>query len=424
MGRMAACRWASDRLTKIIGHARSWSQAKGSGRGVRLSPISTTSILADVEEVEVVVAHRERATVRVGDVFLKIDADETRTDVEVAAMAMAPIPTPEILWRKPPVLALAALPGTALGRLQEPSTASAAAWAAAGAAARLLHDAPLPPSRRRRLDRRRRRARQADQPAPTGDPRGRRRRLHLPDHADQAGGVEKPAPDRPDVTLRDFRSYERLELALEPGLVLVTGANGAGKTNLLESLHVGTQGFSPRTRADQQLVRLGADGARVALAGDRDGRPLELEVTLQQSGKRAKLNGAALRSAEQLRAEVATLVFTPDRLAVVKGGPAARRAYFDRTLGRLQPGRASLPVEYAAAVGQRNAALRRVQVGLPRARPSHRGPSRSRRSGHSWSSTGATHSRSSRRPSPSVPASSACRTRRSTTPASRRRSRR
>ena len=101
--------------------------------------------MAGVEEVEVVVAHHERATLRVGDVFLKIDADQTRTDVEVEAMAMAPIPTPEVLWRKPPVLALAALPGTALGRLGEPSTASPAAWAAAGAAARMLHDAPLPP---------------------------------------------------------------------------------------------------------------------------------------------------------------------------------------------------------------------------------------------------------------------------------------
>jgi DNA replication and repair protein RecF len=146
--------------------------------------------------------------------------------------------------------------------------------------------------------------------------------------------------------------------------VLVTGANGAGKTNLLEALHMGTQGFSPRTRADQQLVRFGATGARIALGGDRDGRPVNLEVTLQpQAGKRAKLNGAALRSAEQLRSEVSTLVFTPDRLAVVKGGPAARRAYFDRTLGRLLPGRAPLPVEYAAALGQRNAALRRVTIG-------------------------------------------------------------
>ncbi|RBQ15942.1 aminoglycoside phosphotransferase family protein [Spongiactinospora rosea] len=98
-----------------------------------------------MEEVKVVVAHHERATLRVGDVFLKIDTDRARADVEAAAMAMAPVPTPEILWRKPPVLALAALPGTALGRLGEPSTASAAAWAAAGAAARKLHDAPLPP---------------------------------------------------------------------------------------------------------------------------------------------------------------------------------------------------------------------------------------------------------------------------------------
>ncbi|QWF79512.1 phosphotransferase family protein [Amycolatopsis sp. CA-230715] len=98
-----------------------------------------------VAEVKVVVAHHECATLRVGDVFLKIDSDQARTDVEVEAMAMAPIPTPEIRWRKPPVLALAALPGTALGRLGEPSTASPAAWAAAGAAVRMLHDAPLPP---------------------------------------------------------------------------------------------------------------------------------------------------------------------------------------------------------------------------------------------------------------------------------------
>ncbi|MFF1909454.1 aminoglycoside phosphotransferase family protein [Kitasatospora sp. NPDC058218] len=105
-----------------------------------------------MEEVEVVVAHNERATLRIGDVFLKIDADQLRTDVEVEAMAMAPVPTPEVLWRKPPVLAVAALPGTALGRLGEPSTASPAAWAAAGAAARVLHDAPLPPWPGRSVD--------------------------------------------------------------------------------------------------------------------------------------------------------------------------------------------------------------------------------------------------------------------------------
>ncbi|WP_049649904.1 phosphotransferase family protein [Kitasatospora sp. MY 5-36] len=98
-----------------------------------------------MDEVEVVVAHSERATLRVGDVFLKVDADQTRIDVEVEAMSLAPVPTPEVLWRKPPVLALAAVPGTTLGRLGGPATGSPAAWAAAGAAIRKLHDAPLPP---------------------------------------------------------------------------------------------------------------------------------------------------------------------------------------------------------------------------------------------------------------------------------------
>jgi aminoglycoside phosphotransferase (APT) family kinase protein len=98
-----------------------------------------------VEGVEVVVAHAERATLRVGDVFLKVDADQARLDAEVEVMALAPLPTPRVLWRQPPVLALARVPGRPIAELGRPSTASPAAWAAVGAAVRSLHDAPLPP---------------------------------------------------------------------------------------------------------------------------------------------------------------------------------------------------------------------------------------------------------------------------------------
>jgi DNA replication and repair protein RecF len=143
--------------------------------------------------------------------------------------------------------------------------------------------------------------------------------------------------------------------------VLVVGRNGVGKTNLLESLHVATQGFSPRTRQDAQLIRFGESAGRILVSGGRT----EVSVTLRQGqAKEARLNGARLPSAESLRREFATLVFTPDRLAVVKGGPAARRAYFDRALGRLAPARSGVPQDYLAALAQRNAALRRVQLGL------------------------------------------------------------
>jgi len=143
------------------------------------------------------------------------------------------------------------------------------------------------------------------------------------------------------------------------------GANGAGKTNLLESLHVATQGFSPRTRSDAQLVRFGEGAAAVGLELVRGGVTHRVRLRIVSgAAKTAELDGARLPSAEALRRELPVLIFTPDRLAVVKVGPAARRAYFDRVLGRLQPSRASLPQDYAAALAQRNAALRRVQLGL------------------------------------------------------------
>ncbi len=147
--------------------------------------------------------------------------------------------------------------------------------------------------------------------------------------------------------------------------MLVTGRNGVGKTNLLEALHVATQGFSPRTRTDAQLIRFGESAGRVSVEGAEGARPVSTSVTLRTGRpKEARLNGARLPSPESLRRELATLVFTPDRLTVVKGGPAARRAYFDRVLARLHPARAGLPQAYLAAVTQRNAALRRVQLGL------------------------------------------------------------
>jgi DNA replication and repair protein RecF len=147
--------------------------------------------------------------------------------------------------------------------------------------------------------------------------------------------------------------------------VLAVGPNGAGKTNLLEALHVGTQGFSPRTRRESRLVRFEEDTAAVSVSGRRAETEIAVDVELRRNGgKRIELNGAPVRTMDELRGRIATLVFTPERLVVVKGSPAVRRAYFDRVLTRLLPARGDLPGEYAAALTQRNAALRRVAAGL------------------------------------------------------------
>jgi len=168
------------------------------------------------------------------------------------------------------------------------------------------------------------------------------------------------------VDLRDFRSYARQELELPAGLTVLVGPNGAGKTNLLEAIHVGTQGASLKTRRDVRVVRFGATAARVRVRGRR-GRelPFDTEVTIQPGdGKRIVFNGALLAGSEELRKELPVLAFTPDRLAVVKGGPLVRRTYLDRMVGRVFPPRAELPAEYGQALAQRNAALRRLRSGF------------------------------------------------------------
>ena len=112
------------------------------------------------------------------------------------------------------------------------------------------------------------------------------------------------------------------------------------------------------------MIRFGEQGARVVVEGEHGGSAVAVEVTLRLGeAKRARLNGAPLHAAEELRSRLPALVFTPDRLAVVKGAPAVRRAYFDRVLGRLFPSRATAPNEYAAALAQRNGALRRLAAG-------------------------------------------------------------
>jgi DNA replication and repair protein RecF len=148
--------------------------------------------------------------------------------------------------------------------------------------------------------------------------------------------------------------------------VLVAGPNGAGKTNLLEAVHVATQGFSFRTRREATVIRTGSRTSRVSIAGRmRGGVDFTVSVTLDRAEhKRIVLNGTAVTSQESLRVSLPALAFTPDRLAVVKGPPAIRRAYLDRVVGRLFAARAGIPGEYAQALAQRNAALRRVRAGL------------------------------------------------------------
>jgi DNA replication and repair protein RecF len=167
------------------------------------------------------------------------------------------------------------------------------------------------------------------------------------------------------LELHDFRNYAACELELGGELTVVAGPNGAGKSNLLEGIYFGCTGRSPRTRAERELVRQGASVARVVVDTADDESDHRIEVGFEPGEpKRIKVDGASVDSLVGIAARPLVSVFLPERLELVKGPPAARRAHLDRVVAALWPARAETRSAYSRALAQRNALLGRVRNGL------------------------------------------------------------
>ncbi len=162
------------------------------------------------------------------------------------------------------------------------------------------------------------------------------------------------------VKLRDFRSYERLELELPRGISVFHGANGAGKTNLLEAIYTGSVGRSCRTNVDSRAIRFGGEAARVELSGSDAAGPHRLAVGIARGQpKSLSADGVAVNSLDDFEWRPLVAVFMPDRLELVKGAPGVRRAHFDQAIAALWPARRADRQAYAAALAQRNALVAR-----------------------------------------------------------------
>jgi DNA replication and repair protein RecF len=167
------------------------------------------------------------------------------------------------------------------------------------------------------------------------------------------------------LEIHDFRNYAEGELELDTELTVVAGANGAGKSNLLEGIYFGCTAHSPRTSNERELVRRGASVTRVVLdTADAEGDH-RVEVGFEPGEpKRLRVDGAQVDSLLGIGTRPLVSVFLPERLELVKGAPAGRRAHLDRVVAALWPARAETRSAYAKALAQRNALLMRVRQRL------------------------------------------------------------
>jgi DNA replication and repair protein RecF len=164
------------------------------------------------------------------------------------------------------------------------------------------------------------------------------------------------------LQLSDFRSYESVDLALESGVTTFVGANGQGKTNLVEAIEYLSTMSSHRVASEVPLVRSGAARAVVRArvqAGLDDPRQLTLELEINPGrANRAKLNRAPLRSAREIIGVVRTVVFSPVDIAIVKGDPSERRRFIDDLIVARWPRLAGVRADYERVLRQRNTLLK------------------------------------------------------------------
>ncbi len=159
--------------------------------------------------------------------------------------------------------------------------------------------------------------------------------------------------------LTEFRSYPAVELELAPGLTAVLGPNGHGKTNLLEAIGYLATLSSFRGAPTDALIREGAAQAVVRAEGSREGRTLLVEAEIVRVGRnRVQVNRQPLRRARDLLGALQVTVFSPDDLALVKGGPGERRVYLDDTLVAQRPKNDVLRTDVDKILRQRNALLK------------------------------------------------------------------
>ncbi|MEI2774949.1 MAG: DNA replication/repair protein RecF [Tetrasphaera sp.] len=171
------------------------------------------------------------------------------------------------------------------------------------------------------------------------------------------------------LSLVDFRSYPRAEVALGPGVVTLVGANGQGKTNLVEAVGYLAALASHRVATDAPLVRFGASQAIVRGLIERDHRQTLLELEINPGkANRARLGRAALPRPREALGTVRSVLFAPEDLALVKGDPAARRRFVDDLLVQRQPRWSAVRADYERIVKQRNALLKSAAPVLRRGR--------------------------------------------------------
>lgn len=161
-----------------------------------------------------------------------------------------------------------------------------------------------------------------------------------------------------NLQLVNFRNYEHTQIQLGPNLNLFVGPNAQGKTNILEAVYLCATGRSFRTNKDQEMINWGQSFFRVGIGAYRRPTNLNVELIYDKKQKKVKINGLAKKRLSDLIGQLKVVLFSPEHLQLVKGGPAERRRFIDILLSQISPMYFHALQQYFKVLNQRNNLLK------------------------------------------------------------------
>lgn len=164
------------------------------------------------------------------------------------------------------------------------------------------------------------------------------------------------------LLIRNFRLIQEAALTLTPGLQLFLGRNAQGKTSLIEAIHFLSTSTSHRTRREDELIQWEHDTAFLRGVVDRSNGSERLECGIERKRKLIKSDGVALPRVGDLYGRLRTVLFAPEDIAIVSGGPQERRRFIDMAIAQIEPNYITLLQRYRRVLRQRNQALKRMQA--------------------------------------------------------------
>ncbi|MBR3163185.1 MAG: DNA replication/repair protein RecF [Clostridia bacterium] len=162
------------------------------------------------------------------------------------------------------------------------------------------------------------------------------------------------------IKLNNFRNYEKQEIVLKDGINLFYGENAQGKTNIIESIYLCSVGKSFRARRDQELIKFDTNKSLIEVEfnkSDRDGK-IKIEI---ENKKNISVNGIKLKKLSELLGNINIVIFTPDDIDILKGGPQKRRKFLDVMISQLKPNYMHILNLYLKTLEQRNNYLRQIK---------------------------------------------------------------